>query len=151
MTSQLGNTAESDTLKLIFQNTNWANVGDVTGLRGSSTAGSFYVSLHTANPGAGGSQTTSEAAYGSYTRVGVARSSGGWTISGSSPTSSANTAAVTFPQCTSGSETETFTVIGRDSSGAGEILWFGSLTSNLAVSTGITPSYAIGALIAQLT
>jgi hypothetical protein len=38
MSSAMGNTAESDQLKLLFQNTNWANVGDATGLRGSTTA-----------------------------------------------------------------------------------------------------------------
>jgi hypothetical protein len=150
MTSQLGNACENSTLLLFFQNVNFANVGDAVGLRGSTTAGSFFISLQTANPGAGGSQTTSEAAYTSYARVAVARSSAGWTVSGSSPTQAANVAAVTFPLCTGGSETETFTIIGRDTSGAGEILWFGSLSSSLAVSNGITPSYAIGALVAQL-
>jgi hypothetical protein len=151
MTSQLGNAAENSLMLLLFNNTAWANVGSVGGLQPSSAAGSFFISLQTANPGAGGNQTTSEAAYTSYARVAVARSSGGWTISGSSPTSSANAAAVTFPLCTGGSETETYTIIGRDTSGAGEILWFGSLSSSLAVSNGITPSYAIGALIAQMT
>jgi hypothetical protein len=49
MSGSLGNTSENDLLLLLFNNTNWANLGDATGLRGSSTAGSFYVSLHTAN------------------------------------------------------------------------------------------------------
>lgn len=66
-------------LKLLFQNTTWANIGDATGLVGSGTAGSFYVSLHTADPSAG-NQTTSETSYTGYTRVAVARSSGGWTV-----------------------------------------------------------------------
>lgn len=69
-----------DILNLVFNNANAANIGDSTGLRGSSTAGSLYVSLHTADPGAGGNQTTNEAAYTSYARVAVARSSAGWTI-----------------------------------------------------------------------
>ena len=147
----LGNTAQSDLLKLVFQNTNWANLGDATGLRGSTTAGSFFISLHTANPAAGGAQNTSEAAYTSYARQAVARSSGAWTISGSSPTQSANAAAVNFPQATGGSETETYFVVGRDTSGAGEILWFGALTSSLAVSNNILPSFAIGALVCTIT
>jgi hypothetical protein len=57
------NVFENGLLSLIFENANYANVGDATGLRGSSTAGVFYVSLHTANPNETGSQTTSEAAY----------------------------------------------------------------------------------------
>ena len=147
----LGNTAESDLLKLFFQNTNWANLGDATGLRGSTTAGSFYISLHTANPGQTGNQTTSEALYTSYTREAVARSSGGWTISGSNPTSASNAAAISFPQCTGGSETETYFVVGRDSGTAtGEILFYGALTSSLAVSNNIIPQFAIGALVCTM-
>lgn len=143
----LGDTAESDLLLLIFNNTNWALVGDATGLRGSTAAGSFYVSLATANPGETGTQLTSEAAYTNYARVAVARSAGGWTKSGTSPTQVANTAATTFPQSASGPETETHFVVGRDSSGAGEILWYGALTASLVVNNLVTPSFAIGALV----
>jgi hypothetical protein len=146
----MSNTAESDLLLLLFNNTTWSNVGNSGGLAGSGAAGSFYVSLHTATLSGASNQSTSEAAYTSYARVAVARSSGGWTKSGSSPTQVANTAAVTFPACTGGSETETYFVIGRDSSSTGEVLWYGTLTSSLAVSNGITPSFAIGALVATL-
>lgn len=147
----LGNTAESDVLKLLFQNTNWANLGDATGLRGSTTAGSFFVSLHTASVGSAGNQTTNETSYTNYARQAVARSSAGWTISGSAPTQSANAAAVTFPQCGATGATLTDFCVGRDTSGTGEPLWFGSLTSSLAVSNGITPSFAIGALVCTLS
>lgn len=37
-----GNTFENDLLLLIFNNTDAALIGDATGLRGSSTAGSLY-------------------------------------------------------------------------------------------------------------
>lgn len=149
----LSNAAESELLSLIFVNTAWANVGDAAGLRATSTAGSLYVALHTADPGEAGSQTTSEATYGSYARVAVARSGAGWTISGTAPTQAANAAAVTFPACTSGSSTCTYFSVGRDSSGAGEILWSGAITTpgaGLAVSTGITPSFSIGSLLCTL-
>ena len=146
----LGATAESDILKLIFQNTNWANLGDATGLRGSTAAGSFYISLHTATLTSTATQSTSEAAYTGYARVAVARSAGGWNITGSNPTSAANVAAVTFGAATAGTETETNFVVGRDVSGVGEVLWYGALTSGLAVSAGITPSFAIGALVCTL-
>ena len=66
-------------LKLLFQNTTWANVGDATGLVHTTTAGSFFISLHTADPSAG-NQSTSETAYTGYARVAVARSSAGWTV-----------------------------------------------------------------------
>ncbi len=125
-----------------------ALVGDATGLRGSTVAGSFYVGLHTATLTDVSAQNTSEAAYTGYSRVAVARSSGGWTISGTSPTQAANTAAIPYGACTAGSETETYFDIGRDSSGAGEILWYGALTASLAVSAGITPAFAIAACVA---
>lgn len=67
------NAAETALLTLIFNNTDWANVGDAGGLQNSATAGSFYISLHTADPGETGSQTTSETAYTNYARVAVAR------------------------------------------------------------------------------
>lgn len=74
------NTFEVDLLELILENTTLANVGDATGLVGSSGAGSLYVSLHTADP-VGGNQTTSECDYTSYARVAVSRAGASWTIS----------------------------------------------------------------------
>lgn len=142
------NTFESDLLLLLLNNTNIANLGDATGVRGSSTAGSVYIALHTADPGETGTQATSEATYTSYARVAVARSSGGWTISGTAPTQAANAATVTFPACTGGTNTITHFSIGRDSSGTGEILLSGALTASLSVSSGITPTFAAGALVA---
>src|SRR5882672_3218350 len=127
----LGNSAESDLLKLLFQNTAWAGIGDAGGLLPSAGAGSLFAALHTADPGATGTQSTSEAAYGGYTRVGVARSAGGWTISGTQPTQAANTAATTFPQSSNGPETETFASVGKSTSGTGELIYKGALTANL--------------------
>lgn len=150
MSGQMGNTAQSDLLKLLFQNTNWANIGNAGGLSGSGAPGNFYVQLHTASPGAAGTQTTNESAYTGYARQAVARSSGGWTITGSSPTIAENAASVTFPQSSS-VETETAASIGRDATLAGELLFFGPLTANLSVANLISPSFAANALQAQLT
>ncbi len=146
----LSNTFENDLWLLLFNNTNIANLGDATGVRGSTTAGSLYIALHTADPGEAGSQTTSEISYTGYARVAVARSSAGFTVSGTAPTQVANAAAVTFGLCTAGSGTATHFSIGRDTSGAGEILASGALNSSLAVSQNITPSFAIGALVATI-
>ena len=138
----------SDTLEnllagLIFTNSNAANIGDATGLRGSTTAGSFYISLHTADPGDAGSQTTSEATYTSYARVAVARSGSGWTVTGAN---SVNAAVISFPACTGGTSTVTYFGIGANTSGAGTLFFSGALDASLAVSNGITPSFAIGTL-----
>lgn len=136
MATGKGNSFITDLLTLLFNNTNMANYGDATGVRGSSTAGSFYLSLHTADPGAAGSQTTSEAAYTGYTRVAVARSSSGFTISGQAVTLTSN---VSFPAGSGGGETCTYVGIGRDSSGAGKILYRATLTPNIVTGNGVTP------------
>lgn len=144
------NAAENSFLLLIFNNTNFANIGDATGLRGSSTAGNLFIALHTADPGETGDQTTSEATYTSYARVSVARSGAGFTVSGTAPTQAANAAAVSFPACTGGTNTITHFSVGVATSGASVILVSGALTASLAVSSGITPSFAIGQLTATL-
>lgn len=143
------NTWESDLLKLVFNNTTASLIGDATGLVGSSTAGVLYVSLHTADPTEGGNQQSSEATYTSYARVSVARSVGGWTVTlvDSGPSTVANVSAVNFPQCTGGSNTITHVGIGTASSGTGKLLYSGALTSSLAVSNNITPSFQAGTLV----
>lgn len=129
------NAAETELLNLIFANDNWANVGDATGLRGSSAAGNFYLSLHTADPGEAGNQTTNEATYTSYARVAVSRSTG-FSVSGNAATLAALTS---FPACTGGSNTITYFGIGTDSSGAGNLIFSGAVSPSLSVSSGITP------------
>ena len=136
-----GNTWETELLQLVFNNTDAALIGDATGLRGSSTAGSLYVSLHTGDPGEAGNQTTNECAYTSYARVAVARTAGGWTISGNAVT---NAALVQFPQCTGGSETATHFAIGTASTSTGKILYKGALSASLAISSGIQPQFSAG-------
>ena len=137
------NAFETALLTLYFNNTDHANVGDAAGIQNSATAGSFYVSLHTGDPGEAGSQTTNEATYTGYARVAVARSGAGWTVSGANVS---NAAAVTFGADTVGSETLTHFGIGSDASGVGNLFFKGALTASLAVSPGITPSFAIGEL-----
>jgi hypothetical protein len=144
------NAFENSCLLLLFNNTAIANYGDAPGILGSAAAGSLFVALHTADPGEAGTQTTSEATYTGYARVAVARSGAGWTVSGTAPTQAANAAAVTFGLDTVGSETITHFSVGRDTSGAGQILASGVLNASLAVSPGITPSFAIGQLTVTL-
>ena len=137
------NNMENELLLLYFNNTDHAGIGDASGLQNSATAGSLYVSLHTASPGEGGTQATNEAAYGSYARVAVARSGAGWTVTNDTVS---NAAAITFPTASSGTETETHFGIGVDASGAGDLLFFGALTSNINVTASVTPSFATGEL-----
>jgi hypothetical protein len=135
-----GDTFENDLLKLIFNATAIANIADNAA---ASPLTNLYVSLHTADPGEAGNQSTNEATYTSYARVAVARTSGGWSVVANEAD---NVAAITFPECTGGSNTITHFAVGTAVSGTGKILYKGALTASLAVSTGITPSFAIGAL-----
>ena len=137
------NAAEAEILDLIFLNSDWANIGNATGIRGSTSAGSFFISLHTADPGETGNQSTNEANYTGYARISVARSASGFTLSTSTIS---NFALVQFAQCTGGTNTLTHFGIGTDLSGAGNLIFKGSLTSSLSVSTGIQPQFAAGAL-----
>lgn len=134
---------ETALLQLYFLNTDHANVGDAAGLQNSLTAGSFFISLHTADPTETGTQTTSEATYTSYARVAVARSGAGWAVSGNN---ASNAAAINFPACTGGTNTITHFGIGSATSGVGNLFFKGALSASLAVSSGITPSFAIGEL-----
>jgi hypothetical protein len=138
------NTFEADLLKLIFNATPIGNLADNAA---TSPLTNLFVSLHTADPGEAGNEGTSEATYTGYARVAVVRTSSGWTISGTAPTQAANAATVNFPACTGGSNTLTFFGVGFASTGATEIMYSGALTASLAVSAGITPSIAAGALV----
>lgn len=124
---------ETDLLELIFNATGIANLADNAS---SSPATDLYVSLHTADPTDSGNQTSNECAYTSYARVSVARSAGGWTVSGNSVSPAAN---ITFPECTGGTETITHWAIGLAASGTGYLLYAGTVTPNIAVATGVTP------------
>lgn len=137
------NAAENALLQLLFNNVDFATIGDAAGLQNSATAGSFYISLHTADPGEAGDQTTSEATYGSYARVAVARSASGWTVSGAT---AVNFAQITFPESTSGTNTVTYVGIGTEASGAGVLMYSGALTSSRTVEVGGTPFFAATSL-----
>lgn len=131
------NTFENDLLLLLFNNTNIANVGDATGVRGSTVAGSLYAVLHTADPGEAGTATTSEISYTGYARQAIARSSAGFTVSGATVTLAAN---VDFPEMTAGTGgTVTHFSIAKEVSGASVILYSGTVSPNIAVAAGVTP------------
>ena len=138
MTGGIGSTFGNDLLKLIFNATAIANVADNAA---SSPLTQLYLSLHTADPGAGGSQTTSEAAYTSYARVAVSRTSSGFTVSGLNATL---TSSVSFPAATGGSETETYFAVGTASTGTGKVLGRGSISPTISVSNGVTPQLTTG-------
>lgn len=128
------NTFENDLLELIFHGTAIANLADNAA---SSPLANLYIALHTADPGEGGDQSTNEISYTGYSRVAVARTAGGWSISGNSVSP---VAAIEFGEMTGGAGgTVTHASIGVASSGNGKILYSGSLTPTVAVATGVIP------------
>lgn len=139
----MSNTSETKLLQLLFQNDAWELVGDASGLQPSATAGSFYVALHSSDPGEAGDQTTNEISYTGYGRVGVARSAAGWSVSGNQVS---NVATVQFGECTAGSATATHFSVGTASSAAGSIIYSGALSASRSISSGITPLFNAGAL-----
>lgn len=139
-----GNTFSNDLLKLIFNATGIANIADNAS---ASPLTNLFVALHTADPTASGNQTSNEAAYTSYTRVSVARTTGGWTAASSESTSPVS--AITFPAATGGSETETFFSIGTATSGTGKILYSGSISPTITVSNGVTPQLTTASTVSE--
>lgn len=137
---------ENALLALIFNGTAIANLADNAG---TSPNTNLYVALHTADPGEGGGQTTNEIAYTSYARVAVARTSGGFTVSGTSPTTVNPVSTISFPAGTGGSGTATYFSIGTASSGAGHILYSGAITPSIVCGSGITPQLTTATAVTE--
>lgn len=138
---------ENQLLLHLFNNSAIANVGDGAGLPAAATPGSFWVRLYTSAVTVDDSTIGTECAYTGYVSggVAVARSGSGWTVTNNTAD---NTSAITFGACTAGSETIRYFAIWKDNSTGTDShrLYWGQLTSDLAVSSGITPEFAAGAL-----
>jgi hypothetical protein len=133
-------------LRLNLQGVGIASIADNAA---ASPATVLCVALHTADPGAGGTQSSNEAAYPGYARLSVPRTSAGWVVTGST----ANPAsALTFPAASSGTETETWFSIaiptgGTTCSGALVIIYRGSITPPLTITGGVSPQLTTGTAI----
>lgn len=133
-----GNTFINDMLKLVFNATAVANLADNAA---TSPLTNLYLALHTADPGAGGSQNTSEAGYVGYARQAVSRSNTGFTVSGQSVTL---TSAVSFPQApASATDVLKFWSVGTASSSTGKVLYSGPIGSNLGAGTAVAATDTI--------
>jgi hypothetical protein len=137
------NTLSAAWLALVFQGTT------ITGIAQNVVSGAIttlWVALHTSDPGPGGLQNTNEAAYTGYARVGVVRTSSGWSLTGEEINPVAN---ITFPTATGGSETETFCSIGTAQTGAGEILYSGPIVPPISVTPGVPPTLLTGTSVTE--
>lgn len=142
-------TFENDLMLLLFNNTAIANIGDASGLRATTTAGTLWVSLHTADPGEAGTAITSETAYTGYARQAVNRASGagGFTVTGNSVSPASN---VDFPECTAspGGAITHFGIV-NTSSGAGKLLYKGTMTPNITMAVGVAPRFKTTSTITE--
>lgn len=125
--------AETAIMSLIYNATAWANIADNAA---SSPNTQIAVSLHTGDPGESGTMATNEATYTSYARVNVARSGGGWAVTGNSVSPVAN---IDFPAGTGGSGTITHFATGKTGGGSAAIHMSGTVTPNVVSGNGVTP------------
>lgn len=118
-------------LKLFLQAVAIANLADNAA---SAPITNTHVSLHTADPGAAGTQATNEISYTSYARQAVARSAGGWAVTNNVANPVAN---IVFPVSTGGTPTATHWGVGSLLTTAGLLWWMGTVTPNIVVSTSV--------------
>lgn len=135
------NALETSILQLLFNATALADLAENDS---TSPATTLTVSLHTADPGEAGDMSTNEANYTSYARVTVARTSGGWTITGNSVSPVAN---ISFPAATGGSNTITHFGVGTGV--ADNLMYSGTVTPNIVVTSGVTPILTTASTITE--
>lgn len=149
--ANIGGTTEGNILKLIYNATAWANYADNAATSPQTNIG---VALHTADPGTAGTAATSEIAYTGYTRVNVARTTGGWTVTATGPASTSPVAAINFPAGTGGSGTVTNWSTSFSNAapptGTQTLLWMGTVTPNIVTGSGVTPSLSTASTITLL-
>lgn len=136
------NNLETDILALLFNATPIPELADDDQ---SSPSTNLTVALHTGDPGEAGDQTTSEIAYTGYGRVNVARTGGGWSVSGDTVNP---VAAITFGEMTAGAGgTVTHFSVGTGTSD--EMMYFGTVTPNLVVVDGVIPELTTATAITE--
>jgi hypothetical protein len=137
-------TFENDLLKLIYNATPIANLADNAA---SAPLANLYLALHTADPGEAGTQTTNETAYTGYARKAIARTSGGFVVTGNSVSPAADQ---DFGECTaSPGGPITHASVGVAISGATKILHSGTLTPNITMAVGVIPRVKITSTITE--
>lgn len=157
-TATFAETLAEALIKLYFLNQDIANLGDAAGIQGSAAAGSVYISLHSADPGEAGDQSTNELIYSGYSRLAVARNGTNWEAfdAGSGLWIGRNKVLLTFADKKNdvGSVTATWYGIGRQSAGATELDWRVQIedpVGGLVIPQGITPQVPINGIQAGAT
>ncbi len=105
------------------------------------TSPSIYVALCDAAPTDSSTGTTiSESDYTGYARINV--TAGNWNTASGGNTD--NSAAITFAEATGAGTNPVTHFALADAATVGNLLCYGTLTSSLTVSVGVTPKFAIG-------
>lgn len=114
---------------------------------GAYTSPTAYLGLWTsALTDASTAATAGEATFTGYARTIINASD----MSAAASGSKTNSAAITFPACTAGSSTITYFGICSTSSGAGDLIMWGTVTSKTIDTSNTPATVAIGALVATL-
>ena len=121
-----------------------------TAIPAAYTGTNLYLSLHTADPGLAGTQSTSEIAYTGYARLAMVRNAAGaWTCS---VKVASNTVAQLFGTMTAGAGgTATHMMIGELSTGAGAQVISGAISPTILVVNGVQPNFPIGSIVVTYT
>lgn len=137
------NATENDFVKFVFNATAMPSYG-----------ASLQLNFHTADPGEGGTATTSAPTPTNYAAQTVTRDNTGWTICDPDGTPNAsgsaakNAAQVTFPEIEGGFVgTETWTHGSVSVVATGQILYSGALTQSIIVSALTTPIFPAGTVL----
>lgn len=104
-----------------------------------------YLALCTVVPtDASTGATITEANYTGYARKQIAASD----LSAASSGSKTNSSAITFADCTAGSSTIVgFAILDSGTTGAGNVLYWGTVTSKTIDTSNTPPTVAVGALV----
>jgi hypothetical protein len=128
------NTFENDFLKLIYNATPIANLADNAA---SSPLTNLYLTLHTADPGEAGNQSTNEVSYTGFARIAVGRNNTDLVVTNNQVVPAND---VEFAEAGVGVNTSaTFWSIGTSLSGTGKILHSGAISPTINITQGVVP------------
>lgn len=142
-----GNTFKKDLQQFIFRGTSLPN-----SLATSLPVG-LHVSLHTGDPGVDG-QTANEVSGGSYARVSKPQGTTDWTTATTAnPSVISNATVVTFTTASGSWGLVTYFAIWQHATGTAITNFIGgqALTASQTIGTGNTASFAVNALVHNLT
>jgi hypothetical protein len=142
--SSMVDALENSLMLLLFNNTAIGNIGDATGLVGSTSAGSSQLALSTsALSDSSADLTVTQVVYTGYARPTQARSSAGWTVSGAV---ASNAALIQFGEMTAGGP-DTVVHLGLGLMATGDVIRLHQdLNANLVINDGVNPQFSIGSL-----